>query len=65
MKEFPKGTIRYLQLEFDPTQYTEDIHNFNTKDEEVYSSFQLLVRRKAKENNFKSVLTTITHMLNE
>jgi intron-binding protein aquarius len=34
------------------------------KDEDVYGTFNLLVRRKPKENNFKAVLETIRDLMN-
>ena len=35
-----------------------------SKDEDVYGSFNLLIRRKSKENNFKAVLETIRELMN-
>ena len=32
--------------------------------EDVYKSFNLILRRKAKENNFKAVLETIRDLMN-
>ena len=35
------------------------------KSEDVYSSFNLIMRRKPKENNFKAVLESIRDLMNE
>ena len=35
------------------------------KSEDVYSSFNLVMRRKPKENNFKAVLESIRDLMNE
>ena len=50
------GTLRvYL----DAAQYHADMRDGN----DVYGGFNLLVRRKAKENNFRSVLETIRDLM--
>ena len=35
-----------------------------TRDEDVYGTFNVLIRRKPKENNFKAVLETIRDLMN-
>ena len=56
----PKGFRRTATVEFDPVQYHQDEKCGNAA---VYTSFQLIVRRNAKENNFKSVLKSIRDAL--
>ena len=58
-KHGPEGSIRYLQILMDPIQYEKDLNIIGEKDSELYSRFNLVVRRKAKENNFKPILETI------
>jgi len=60
----PEGNLRYLQVLLDPVQYKQDLDTLGEKDNEVYGSLHLLVRRKQKENNFKAILTTIKDVLN-
>lgn len=60
----PEGNIRYLQILLDSVQYKQDLETLGEKDNEVYGSLHLLVRRKQKENNFKAILTTIKDVLN-
>lgn len=47
-------------MHLDPEQYTSDLQNGCN----CYETFNLLIRRNAKENNFKSVLQTIRGLLN-
>ena len=55
-----KGFSRTATVEFDPVQYHQDDASGNAS---LYTSFQLIVRRNAKENNFKSVLKSIRDAL--
>ena len=55
-----KGFRRTATVEFDPVQYHQDDKCGNAG---LYTSFHLIVRRNAKENNFKSVLKTIRDAL--
>ena len=55
----PEGNSRYLQVLVDSIQYEKDLKLIGEKDTELYSGFNLVMRRKAKENNFKPVLSTI------
>lgn len=57
----PSGFKRTLLVALDPAQYLED----QEKGLEVYSAFSVLMRRKAKENNFKSVLEDIRDLMSE
>jgi intron-binding protein aquarius len=63
-KKKPCGNKRRIQVNMDPIQYKEDIENKEFNIENVYSGFQLLVRRKPKENNFKAILETIRDLMN-
>ncbi|KAI8975029.1 P-loop containing nucleoside triphosphate hydrolase protein [Mycotypha africana] len=60
-----KGTRRTLRVELDSNQFKIDMDNVNHKhSENVYQTFNILVRRKSRENNFKSVLETIRDLMN-
>ncbi|OMJ25790.1 Intron-binding protein aquarius [Smittium culicis] len=54
---FKLGSLRLL---LDPIQYQKDI---SSGQEHIYSSFNLVLRRKSKENNFKSVLSTVRDLM--
>ncbi|KAL7673149.1 hypothetical protein ACOME3_008020 [Neoechinorhynchus agilis] len=53
---------RTYRVKLDANQYRLDGFNEHTSD--VYSSFNVIVRRNPKENNFKSVLETIRSLMN-
>lgn len=58
------GNLRTLRVLLDPNQYKIDMNMFaNTKEEDVYETFNVLMRRKPKENNFKAVLETIRALM--
>jgi len=59
-----EGSSRYLQVLLDPVQYKLDLETLGEKDNEVYGGLNLIVRRKAKENNFKAILSTIRDVMN-
>jgi intron-binding protein aquarius len=61
-KKKPVGTRRRLHVHLDPVQYHQDLNEINV--EEMYSCFQLLVRRKPEQNNFKAILDTIRDLMN-
>eukprot|EP00798_Chlamydomonas_sp_ICE-L_P018650 gene18650-25166_t len=62
----PTGCVRTLTVAMDTAQYQMDMnHMVKTKGEDVYGSFNLLMRRKPKENNFKAVLESIRDLMNE
>ena len=63
-KKKPSGNKRRIQVYLDPIQYKTDVENKDFNIEKVYSGFQLLVRRKQKENNFKAILDTIRDLMN-
>lgn len=54
------GTQRTLRLWLDTAQYQLDV---DAGKENVYKTFNVLVRRKPKENNFKAVLETIRDLM--
>ena len=62
-KVSPEGFERILHVLLDPFQYREDLEK--VQQSEIYSDFQLIIRRKPKENNFKSILSTISDLMNE
>ena len=60
----PNGTKRTLLVAMDPTQYHQDTLS-SSSSQHVHSSFNLLVRRGAKESNFKAVLESIRDLAKE
>ncbi|ORX52031.1 P-loop containing nucleoside triphosphate hydrolase protein [Hesseltinella vesiculosa] len=54
---------RQLQLALDPNQYTVDADHNHHGGEDVYETFNVLLRRKPQENNFKAVLETIRDLM--
>lgn len=69
-KQIPKGEKRILKVELDASQYALDssyVHNEESGNKknnlEVYNSFNLLVRRHGRENNFKAILETIRSIM--
>lgn len=60
-----KGDSRTYRVFLDPNQYQQDMTNsIQNSAEDVYESFNLIMRRKPKENNFKAVLETIRNLMN-
>ncbi|GMT10582.1 hypothetical protein PFISCL1PPCAC_1879, partial [Pristionchus fissidentatus] len=60
-----QGDVRRWRISLDPNQYRVDMENRAEKDtEDVYYSFNLVVRRDPKTNNFKAVLGTMRELLN-
>ena len=59
------GNQRTLRVWLDTNQYHGDMsRTLKGDNEDVYKSFNLIMRRKAKENNFKAVLETIRDLMN-
>uniref|UniRef100_A0A1I7T695 Intron-binding protein aquarius n=1 Tax=Caenorhabditis tropicalis TaxID=1561998 RepID=A0A1I7T695_9PELO len=56
------GDLRKFRLLLDANQYRLDMEEANKVD--IYDTFNLLVRRDSKTNNFKAVLQTIRDLLN-
>lgn len=60
-KPFFNNDYRTYRVWLDPNQYYEDMTNGR---DDVYDSFNIVIRRKPKENNFKAVLETIKDLIN-
>jgi intron-binding protein aquarius len=58
------GDTRTWRVCLDPNQYQVDIQATLDGSEDVYDTFNVLMRRKPKENNFKAVLQTIRDLMN-
>ncbi|TKY69055.1 Intron-binding protein aquarius [Spatholobus suberectus] len=62
----PKGELRTVTVALDTAQYHMDVSNIAEKGaEDVYGTFNVLMRRKPKENNFKAILESIRDLMNE
>ena len=59
-----KGEARTFRVLLDCNQYHLDMEKTSKGEEDVYESFNILMRRKPKENNFKAVLETIRELMN-
>ncbi|XP_073433968.1 RNA helicase aquarius [Dendrobates tinctorius] len=60
-----KGDSRTFRVFLDPNQYQQDMTNtIQNGAEDVYETFNVIMRRKPKENNFKAVLETIRKLMN-
>ncbi|KAI8576105.1 hypothetical protein K450DRAFT_258492 [Umbelopsis ramanniana AG] len=58
------GSSRTVRVLLDPNQYKTDMDRFNRKESgDVYETFNVLVRRRPEENNFKAVLETIRDLM--
>lgn len=58
----PKGELRTVTVALDTAQYHMD---HESGDADIYGSFNILMRRKPKENNFKAILESIRDLMNE
>ncbi|CAI9278954.1 unnamed protein product [Lactuca saligna] len=62
----PKGDLRTVTVALDTAQYHMDVTDIAEKGaEDVYGRFNILMRRKPKENNFKAILESIRDLMNE
>ncbi|KAF2366652.1 Intron-binding protein aquarius N-terminal [Trinorchestia longiramus] len=61
-----KGDTRTFRVWLDCNQYKKDLDSVKegSANEDVYQTFNVLMRRKPKENNFKAVLSTIRDLMN-
>ncbi|CAG0879509.1 unnamed protein product [Cyprideis torosa] len=59
-----EGKKRTFRVWLDCHQYRQDMEAASKGEEDVYETFNILLRRKPKENNFKAVLETIRELLN-
>ncbi|XP_055625875.1 RNA helicase aquarius [Toxorhynchites rutilus septentrionalis] len=58
------GEQRTYRVWLDSNQYRVDMDSLQTGGDDVYEGFNIIMRRKPKENNFKAVLETIRHLMN-
>ncbi len=58
------GETRVFRVMLDCNQYHADMEVTAAGGEDVYETFNVLMRRKPKENNFKAVLETIRELMN-
>ncbi|XP_024936105.1 RNA helicase aquarius isoform X2 [Cephus cinctus] len=58
------GDSRTYRVWLDSNQYRIDMDNASHGSEDVYEGFNVIMRRKPKENNFKAVLETIRELMN-
>lgn len=62
----PKGDLRTIVVALDTAQHYMDATDVSEKGaEDAYGSFNILMRRKPKENNFKAILESIRDLMNE
>lgn len=59
-----EGNKRTFRVWLDCNQYRCDMLNCVGGKEDVYKTFNVIMRRKPKENNFKAVLETIRSLMN-
>lgn len=60
-----RGDTRTFRVWLDPNQYQQDMTNcIQNKEDDPYETFNIIMRRKPKENNFKAVLETIRNLMN-
>ncbi|KAF6725043.1 Intron-binding protein aquarius [Oryzias melastigma] len=59
------GDNRTFRVWLDPNQYQQDMtSSIQSGTEDPYETFNIIMRRKPKENNFKAVLETIRNLMN-
>ncbi|KRX19899.1 Intron-binding protein aquarius [Trichinella nelsoni] len=58
------NNVRTFRVLLDCQQYRLDMLQHEQGGEDVYQTFNVFVRRKPKENNFKAVLDTIRQLMN-
>ena len=56
--------VRTFRLKLDSAQYYQDMDRNDKGGEDIYSTLNLVMRRKPKENNFKAILETIHSLMN-
>ncbi|KAL5700077.1 hypothetical protein ACHQM5_025575 [Ranunculus cassubicifolius] len=64
----PKGDLRTVTVALDTAQYHMDVSDIAEKGaDDIYGdrTFNILMRRKPKENNFKAILESIRDLMNE
>eukprot|EP00434_Breviolum_minutum_P014329 symbB.v1.2.012636.t1/scaffold853.1/size308060/16 len=63
-RKTPVGDGRVARVLLDPAQYHQDLEGMAAGKQEIYSTLNLVMRRKPKENNFKAILHTIRSLMN-
>jgi len=63
-RKTPVGDNRMARVLLDPAQYHQDLESVAAGKNEVYTTLNLIIRRKPKENNFKAILHTIRSLMN-
>ncbi|XP_014252193.1 intron-binding protein aquarius [Cimex lectularius] len=58
------GDTRTFRVLLDSNQYKLDMELINEGEDDFYENFNVILRRKPKENNFKAVLQTIRELMN-
>uniref|UniRef100_A0A5S6R4R1 Intron-binding protein aquarius n=1 Tax=Trichuris muris TaxID=70415 RepID=A0A5S6R4R1_TRIMR len=59
------SNVRTFRVWLDCNQYRDDLRRQSASEaEDIYASFNVILRRKPKENNFKAVLDTIRQLMN-
>ena len=60
-----RGDVRTFRVRLDCNQYHQDMEKTtNEGARDVYDTFNIFMRRKPKENNFKAVLETMRELMN-
>jgi len=63
-KHVAKGNMRIYRVQMDAAQYQIDVTKVvESNAEDPYKTFNLLMRRKPEENNFKAVLETMRDLM--
>ncbi|CAO3585639.1 unnamed protein product [Absidia cylindrospora] len=57
------NATRTLRIALDPNQFKTDMQKHSHGHEDIHDTFNILVRRKPQENNFKAVLETIRDLM--
>ncbi len=62
----PEGSMRTVRVMLDPAQYKLDVDAklSGAIDRSVYNTFNVVMKRRAEENNFKAVLECIRDLMN-
>jgi len=63
-RKTPVGDNRMARVLLDPAQYHQDLESVAEGKSEVYTTLNLIIRRRPKENNFKAILHTIRSLMN-
>lgn len=58
-----RSFVKKLQVRLDPSAFVEDTSQSSDGAPDVYDSFNLIVRRRGRENNFKPVLDSIRSLV--